>query len=547
MGAIPPYSLTKRINVLFIFFLFLGLFISSRYANLSVFHHRFGATTPLLSALNDPSVNQQRGEIFFKDRFSELMPLAINKDFFTVYADTRLVKEKEAAARTLFALLSVPYDALFEKLSKPDDPYEALAQKVPDAIVDEIRDLRMPGIGIEAQKGRYYPYQNSASHVVGFLGIKNDKKTGQYGLESFYEDDIRDGGMSSRLVLSVDPHIQFKLEEALKETIQKWQARFGTAIVLEPSTGRMLGMANYPDFNPNEYAKVSDISVFNNTAIAGQFELGSVFKPITMAAGLNEKVITPETTYEDKGQVTMGSYVIKNWDGKVHGVKTMTEVLENSLNTGVVFVEEKIPKETFGKYIREFGFGAKTGIDLSGEVSGNTRNLNTNRDFEFANISFGQGIAITPLQMTSALAAVANNGVLMKPHVVDHVFFADGSDAIIQPEPVRSVVSRETAQALTKMLVSTVVNGNDKARVPGYFVAGKTGTAQIPNEDKKGYSENTIHSFAGFAPAYHPQFVLFLSIDSPQGVRFASESLAPAFADIMSYLLTYYEIPPDFK
>ncbi len=542
------YFLVKRINILFIFFLFFGLFISGKYANLQVFHYRFSATTPLLAALNDAPVNQQRGEIFFTDRFLKLMPLAINKDFFTVYANTSMVTDKEIAAETLSALLSVPSDILLKKLSKQNDPYEALAQKVPDDVIGKIKAAGIPGIGVEAQEGRYYPHQNSASHLVGFLGMKNDKKMGQYGLEAYYEDDLKVGGMSSKLLLSVDPNVQFKLEDILKDTVQKWQARLGTAIAIEPATGRILGMANYPDFNPNEYAKVSDISIFKNTAIAGQFELGSVFKPITMAIGLNEKAITPETSYEDKGQVTIGSHIIRNWDGKVHGVKTMTQVLENSLNTGVVFVEQKIPKEKFRDYIHQFGFGVKTTIDLSGEVSGNVRNLDTNRDFEFANISFGQGIAITPLQMASALAAVANDGVLMKPHVVDRIYSADGSDAIIAPQQVRQVISSDAARSLTKMLVSTVVNGYDKAKIPGYFVAGKTGTAQLSNTDTKGYSENnTIHSFVGFAPAYHPRFVVLISINSPQGVEFASQSLAPAFAEIMSYMLTYYEIPPDYK
>lgn len=537
----------KRINILFIFFLFLGMALTARYANLQIFHHRFSGDS-LLGAFNEPAGNQVRGEIFLKDRTGALTPLAINKDFFTIFANTNLVEKKEETANALADVLALPQDVLLQKLTKHNDPYEVLAQRVTEDIADKVKALPLKGIGLDAQKGRYYPYQNSAAHLTGFLGISGDKQKGQYGLEAFYEDDIKVGGTVKQLVLSVDPHIQYIIEAKLKEAVEKWQAHFGTAIVMEPATGRILGLAGFPDFNPNEYAKVPDVSLFTNKAISAQFELGSVFKPVTMAAGLNEKVVTPDTIYTDTGVVRIGQFTIKNWDLKVHGVNTMTEVLEHSLNTGVVFVEEKMSKDVFRSYIKQFGFGEKTGIDLQGEVSGDIRNLNHNRDVEFATASFGQGISMTPLQMTAAIAAIANNGTLMQPHLVDEIFLNDGSDVIIPARKIREVISPDSAQKLTKMLVSTVVNGYDKAKIPGYFIAGKTGTAQIANAQAKGYADDaTIQSFAGYAPAYHPQFVVFLSIDSPQGVRFASESLTSSFADIMSYLLTYYEIPPDFK
>jgi len=304
-------------------------------------------------------------------------------------------------------------------------------------------------------------------------------------------------------------------------------------------------LANYPDFNPNEYAKVEDISFFKNSAVSDQFELGSVFKPITMAMGMEEKAVAPDTTYEDKGIVSIGSWYIQNSDGKAYGTRTMTQVLERSLNTGVVFVQQKISKDNFKKYVKNFGFGDKTGVDLSGEAAGDTRNLKTNGDIEFANMSFGQGIAVTPIQMISAISALANGGVLMKPRVVDEKIYADGERQITPSIEAGRVVSKETALALTKMLVSVVENGYDKAKVPGYLVAGKTGTAQIPEKGKKGYSEDTIHTFVGYAPAYSPRFSVLIKLDRPRGVRFAAESLTPVFSDIMSYLLSYYEVPPD--
>jgi len=374
--------------------------------------------------------------------------------------------------------------------------------------------------------------------------MKGDEKVGQYGVEGFYDDELK-SGWTQKLILSLNPEVQFKIEEKLKEMVEKWGASGGSVVVIEPSTGRLLGLANYPDFNPNEYAKVEDISFFKNSAVSDQFELGSVFKPITMAMGMEEKAVAPDTTYEDKGIVSIGSWYIQNSDGKAYGTRTMTQVLERSLNTGVVFVQQKISKDNFKKYVKNFGFGDKTNIDLSGEASGDARNLKTNGDIEFANMSFGQGIAVTPIQMISAVSALANGGILMKPRVVDEKIYADGERQITPSIEAGRVVSKETALALTKMLVSVVENGYDKAKVPGYLVAGKTGTAQIPEKGKKGYSEDTIHTFVGYAPAYSPRFSVLIKLDRPRGVRFAAESLTPVFSDIMSYLLSYYEVPPD--
>lgn len=537
---------TKRINILFIFFLLASLIISVRYANLQIFHHKF--TSSFLASFDDLAGNQSRGEIFLKDNTNILTPLAINKDYYTVFVNTKHFNHNSESIRKIAEILELSEEFISQRTSKPNDPYEVITQHVAEEKANAIEALAISGIGLDVEHGRYYPYQETASHLVGFLGANQDKQIGQYGLEGYYENEIKIGGSVQKLILSVDPHIQYVIESKLKAAVDKYQAHFGSALVMEPSTGRILGLAGYPAYNPNDYANVLDISIFSNKAISAQFELGSVFKPITMAIGLNEKVITPETTYTDTGEIKIGQRTIKNWDLKVHGINTMTQVLEHSLNTGVVFVQQKIEKDIFHKYIENFGFGSKTKIDLQGEVSGDIRNLNYKRDVEYATASFGQGIAMTPLQMTTSIAAIANNGILMSPHVVDQLVLNDGTDVIIPSQTVRQVISPESAQLLTKMLVSTVVNGYDKAKVPGYFIAGKTGTAQIANAESKGYeADATIQSFAGYAPAYHPQFVVFLSINSPQGVRFASESLTSSFAEIMSYLLTYYEIPPDFK
>ena len=534
---------TRRIDILFVFFSVAAFLIAARFAYLQIIRPEIYLDNLARAGLVG-DIGPERGEIFSRDRSSAEKPLAINKEFFLVYAEPDKVDDPGRAADVLSEILGADRDELFNKITKQKDPYEVIAQKVPENVGNRIKELGLKGVELSTQKWRYYPYENMAAHILGFVGMKGDEKIGQYGIEGFYDDELKDG-WAQKLILSLNPDAQFKIEEKLKETVEKWDAAGGSVIVMEPSTGRILGLANYPDFNPNEYAKVEDISFFKNAAVSDQFELGSVFKPVTMAMGLEEEVVAPDTIYEDKGRVSFGSWYIQNSDGKAHGLQTMTQVLEKSLNTGAVFVQQKIAKDKFKAYVNNFGFGRKTGADLFGEAAGNAKNVNTNGDVEFANMSFGQGIAVTPIQMISAISALANGGVLMKPRVVDEKIYTDGERQITPPIEVGRVVSKETADALTKMLVSVVENGYDKAKVPGYLVAGKTGTAQIPEKGKKGYSDDTIHTFVGYAPAYSPRFSVLIKLDRPRGVRFAAESLTPVFSDIMSYLLSYYEVPPD--
>lgn len=542
-------TVAQRVNVIGALFLFFTLLLLVRFASLQVVDEDGRIVLKsAASAVSVPSPDSgDRGEIFLKDRFGVLMPFAVNKLLYTVSADPRRIDDPAQTAHALSDIVGIPADIIVEKLSKKDDPYEVIASKVSDDVAEKIKQLKIAGIHLASESARHYPYERSGSHLAGFLGIRGERRIGQYGIEGYYNDALTEGGIE-KLILSVDPNIQFKIEEELKHVIEKWDAAGGSAIVMEPATGRILGMAHMPEFDPNAYASEKDISVFSNAAVSSQFELGSVFKPITMAAGLNEKAVRPDTTYDDTGAVAISGYVIRNFDNEAHGVQTMTQVLEQSLNTGVVFVQKKMSKDTLLSYIKNFGFGQKTGIDLQGEAAGNIRNLDIGRDLEFATAAFGQGISVTPMQMIAAIAAIANKGTLMQPHVADTEVYKDGAVIEKNPVAVRNVIDPETAEALTRMLVSTVENGYDKAKVNGYFVAGKTGTAQIPDPNGKGYlADATIHTFVGYAPAYHPQFALLLSIDSPKGVRFASSSLAPVFSNVMSYMLTYYEVPPDFK
>jgi len=515
----------------------------------------------------------QRGEIFIQDLKSDkTIALAVNKEYQQVYVVPRIIAQdkKEDLSKNLASLLDLDQKIIFDRLSKPDDPYEPLKSKVDDAVAGQIKNLDNKGVKLASLTGRYYPAGTLASQLVGFLGVKDDKKTGQYGLEEYYENDLKGrlGSLSGEkdtigrfiptanqqnqpaengvnIVLTIDQNIQFKAENELKKAIDKWQADKGTIIVSNPSTGAIYAMASYPNFDPNNYSEVKDINVFLNPANQMMYEPGSVMKIFTMAAGLDSASISFDQTYEDKGFVALAGGVIKNALDMTYGVQSMSQILEKSINTGAVYVQQKIGSEKFRDYLQAFGFGSKTQIDLVGEIEGSITNLFSKREIDLATASFGQGIAVTPIQLISAASAIANQGRLLKPYLVEKKIFADNQQIKTEPAQVRQVISQKTADQLTKMMVQVVENGHGKlAKIPGYSIAGKTGTAEVPNPDKPGYSEDINHTFIGFAPAFNPKFAVLVKLDKPKGVRWAETTVVPIFKEIAQYLFNYFEIPP---
>lgn len=413
---------------------------------------------------------------------------------------------------------------------------------------------------------RFYPEGSLSSSVLGFLGFKGKDRVGQYGVEAYYEtwlsgavgtQNILDrfalgstgsnsgNGLNpgSSLILTIDKNIQFFAETKLKELVTKWEASGGNIIIQDPKTGAILAMANYPAFDPNNYWEYS-LERFLNTNIQETFEPGSSFKPITMAAALETDAVGPQTQYFDSGEVQVAGYTIKNYDLKSNGYQTMAQVLEKSINTGAIFAMRKTGQEKFLEFVEKFGFGRKTDIDIDGEVSGNIENLYSGREINFVTASFGQGVAVTPLQLVNAYSAIANGGKLMRPFVVEKIIKPNGESVLIRPEVVGEPVSPETASQLSEMLVSVIEQGAiKKARVAGYKIAGKTGTAQEFSPEG-GYSEFLLHNLVGFGPVGDPQFTVMVKLDRPKGVETAAVSLADTFGDIFRFLFNYYEIPP---
>lgn len=517
---------------------------------------------------------QNRGEIKITDQFAPegfLVATNVKKDL--LFAVPKNISNTEELAGKLAPILGLETQDLVQRMADKSKNYVVLKRQLTDEQEKSIKDLKVSGLGFDPEIIRYYPEKNFLSHVLGFVGYKNNDRLGLYGLEKSLETQLAGNSGSllqdkdvggawifggkremvpakdgDNLILTIDRSIQYKAETILNEAVTKNLADSGCIIVMNPKTGAVLAMASFPSFDPNLYSKVEDPSVFNNIATIGNYEPGSIFKAITMAASINEGKVGPDTTYYDSGEVNIDGYTIKNSDNKAHGQQTMTQVLEESLNTGVIFAKEKIGNQKFMSYIKKFGFGKKTGIDLT-EASGNLENLKYNIAVNYDTASFGQGLSVTPIQMVQAFSAFANGGVMVRPYIVQARISSDGGTVETKPEFSEQVISPTTAGTIGGMLVNVVENGHGKrAKVKGYYVAGKTGTAQVPKKDGKGYEENNnIGSFIGFAPVEDPKFVAIVRINHPRTVQFAESTAAPAFGELAQFILNYYNVPPTRK
>lgn len=552
-----------RINFILVIILLFGAAIISRLFYLQILNYKFYRAQALGQQTIFQEVEGARGEIFFKGKTKSL---AINNDKWLVYAMPQEIEDKNEAAKSLSGIIKEPSNQIFSKIEKQDS-YTVIKSKLTDQEVEKIKNLKIKGIYLDRLVGRYYPQEGLASQLVGFVGGDG---TGQYGLEGYYEETLKgkksyeagsqgifsfgerntnsDNLDGSDLYLTIDYNIQFKAESLLKKAKNDFNIDSGQIIAMEPDTGKIVAMANFPSFDPNQYAKEKDVAIFQNSAVQKIFEMGSVLKPVTMAIALNESRITPETSYVDQGFVKIGVETIYNYDRKKYGQQTMTGVLEKSINTGAVFVSKLIPPDTYLDYIDRFGFGDKTGIDLQGEIYSRNDNLRNGKEINFATASFGQGIEITPIQLIRAFCAIANGGNLVKPYVVEKIV-SGSQEAETKPKIIKGIINPETSTQLKTMLISVVENGSaKKAQIPGYYVAGKTGTAQVAYEDKPGYyPDRTIHSFLGFAPVLNPKFVIMVKLDNPKTNLSSSATAASIFAELAQYTLNYWQIPPDYE
>lgn len=514
-----------------------------------------------------------RGEIKVTDNTSpETFIVAGNITKQTVFAIPRDVVNAVDTAKALSEILEMDPQEIQNKISDQSRKYVILKRQLTEDQENRIRQLKLSGIGFDPETVRYYPEKNFLSHVLGFVGYRDgaQEKEGLYGLERYFQSDLagRQGSLSqekdatgawifggkrdlkpavngSNLILTVDRSIQFNAQMILQKTVERHQADGGCIIVMNARTGAIMAMASSPDFDPNEYNKAPSPSVYNNSCTTGSYEPGSVFKPVTMAAAIDKGKVSADTTYVDEGEYRVDDFVIKNSDNKAHGVQTMTEALEKSLNTGVIFAKNQVGDAVFLDYMKKFGYGQKTGIELP-EGEGELKNLNNKIAVNFATASFGQGFYATPIQLVQSYSAFANGGKMVKPYIVQAVVSADGKTVTSEPVESSQIISPKTAKTIGAMLVNVVENGHGKrAGVPGYYIAGKTGTAQVAKKNGKGYEENNnIGSFVGFGPVDDPKFVMLVRVDHPRTVQFAESTAAPAFGELAQFIVNYYNIPP---
>ncbi len=559
----PSHISTNRVRLITLIIAAIIIAIVSRLFFIQIINYRKYLDLANKQQSPDGVWNIKRGEIYFENKDGSAIPAATTKTGYLLYINPRVIADQEKAFTNINEIVPIDKEAFTKMAQKKGDPFEILKHRLDADTVDKIKNLNLAGVGIKEEDWRYYPGGSMASHVLGFVSTISDKPQGQYGIEKSYDDvlgageadlngdkqngflavlgrQLKNSGESGQnITLTIEPNLQQFVELELSSLQKKWHPSEGGIIVIEPKTGKIRAMAAMPSFDPNQYQNEKNFGVFLNPFVEKIFELGSVFKPLTMASALDQGLVTPDTTYIDKGQLKIDGRVIKNYDGKARGKTTMTQILEESLNTGAVFVMQKLGQEKFRDYFHQFGLAEKTNIDLPGELRGNLNNLNTNREVEFATASFGQGIAVTPLELTMALSVLANGGKLMQPSLVE---------SAVDPKIVRQVIKPETSGTITKMLVDVVDMSlaGGQAKLPRYSMAAKTGTAQIHKESGKGYyTDQYLHSFFGYFPAYNPKFLIFMFLVRPQGVQYASQSLTSSFRNIVDFSINYYTVAPD--
>lgn len=512
-----------------------------------------------------------RGEIKISDRFSgQAATVATSIEKPLLYANPAAMEDNVGAAKTLAPILGMSEQEIIEKTQDKSKKYVVIKRGISDDDKTKIQNLKLSGINFDTETVRFYPEGTFLSQLLGYVGYKGDVKTGLYGIEQAFNDYLigvpgtlaQEGAASGAwifgarrdkqpakdgdtVLLTIDKTIQFKAESVIKDAVEKNSADSGSIVIMDPKTGAVMAMATYPSFDPNTFSKVEDPNVFNNQVTLGSYEPGSIFKPFTVAAAIDQGKITPLTTFNDTGEVNVDGYVIKNSDLKAHGVQTMDYALQESLNTGMIFAKNKVGNKTFREYVEKFGFGKKTGVEVP-ESKGELSNLEGNIEVNFDTASFGQGVNVTPLQMVQAYGAFAAGGKIMQPYVVASRIGGDGTVIETQPKQIATPISTQTASTVSAMLVNVVENGHGKrAGVPGYYVAGKTGTAQVPKKGGGGYeANNNIGSFAGFAPVDDPRFVMLVRVNHPRNVSYAESTAAPAFGKMAQFLLQYFNVAP---
>ncbi|HUY05414.1 MAG TPA: penicillin-binding protein 2 [Candidatus Paceibacterota bacterium] len=514
-----------------------------------------------------------RGAIYFTSKDGTNISAATLETGFLVAINPQTVQDPEAAYTAIAAVASttVSHDAFLAAAAKKSLVYVEVAQHIPDAVGQTLAAENIPGVEVLRERWRYYPGGTLASQAIGIVSYgSGDTLVGQTGLEAEYDGTLSRSGDSlyknffaelfsnvgnllvnakdareGSVVTTIEPDVQTRLEHDLAAVNEQYSSKQSGGIVMDPATGAIVAFASYPDYDANDLQSV-DPTLLGNPLVEQVHEFGSIMKPLTMTSGLDAGAITPQSTFDDPGCITVNTMKICDWDLKPKGVIGVKQTILQSLNVGASWVATELGQDKFRSYFTTL-FGQKTGIDLPNEGHALLSNLATTQQVNFDDMSFGQGIAVTPVQMIRALGAVANGGVMVEPHLVSAIRLDSGITRTLDWSGTTRVFSataaRETTQMMTEMFDTKLENG--KAIIPTMSVAAKTGTAQLTNGHGGYYTNRFFHSFVGFFPSYSPRFIILLYTDDPQHVEYASETLDTTFLDLTHFLIDYYQIPPD--
>jgi cell division protein FtsI (penicillin-binding protein 3) len=505
----------------------------------------------LSQQVEDIDVPATRGSIV--DRHG--LDLAVSEEATTVFANPFLIKNPAKAAAKLAPILGEPDTDVLKLIADPKKGFVYLKRKMPGSVADRIKKLGIEGIGTMMEPKRTYPQTSLASQLIGTVGTDN---TGLSGLEQLFDKRLHGSDGKRRVVrdalgdpvsivdvkraepgedvkLTLDATLQERVEAVLADVGQTYRPAGATALVMDPRSGAILSLANWPRVDANDIS-ASPPYARQNRAVAAAYEPGSTFKAITVSGALQEGLVSPSTPFDIPPQIQVADRTIK--DAEDHGYETLTvaRILAQSSNIGAVKIGMRLGPTRFDKWVRDFGFGEGTGVDLPGESPGIVLHPKQYSGSSMGNLPIGQGIAVTPIQMAQAYTAIANGGVMHKPYVVDG-----------DQNPGKRVLSKATAGQVAKMLEGVLGPGGtaSEAAIPGYTLAGKTGTAQKPDPVNGGYSKfKYVASFIGFAPARNPRLLVAVMVDEPQGAIFGGVVAAPAFQKILSFALPYLKIPP---
>lgn len=568
-------QITNRIRFLSGVVVLLGVCIIARLYYLQIVRNDYYAEKAERQYVHTKADLYSRGSVYFTTRDGEKLSAASIQAGFMLTANPSHVSDPHVFCETLRDYITMEKEECVGKVSAKNRTYVELNPHVNEEQAAKIRDTKIEGASLYRNQWRYYPGGTVSAQTIGFVGYTEkggSELHGKYGLERHYDDvlykkkqlmsvnffaelfsDVGDTVFreepqkAGSIVTTLEPAVSRMLETVLQKTNDQYHSKMTGGIIMDPKTGAIYAMGMTPGFDLNNHDDAT-IEQFQNPLVENVYEMGSIIKPLTVAAGIDSGAVSSGTTYFDPGCIDLNTYTICNFDKKGRGTVPMQEVLNQSLNTGVAFIANRMGKDKFRSYFLNYGLGEMSAVDLPNEATGLTENLNSPREVEYATASFGQGIALSPIATVRALASLGNGGRLITPHVVDRIEYDDGSVKKIDYGPGKQILKPETSEEISRMLTTVVDKAlrHGQVALPNHTIGAKTGTAQIADPNGGGYYEDKyLHSFFGYFPAYDPKFIVFMYTVEPKGVKYASETLTDPFIDVAKFLINYYSIPPD--